>query len=104
MMLRIDQSILAGPVGQWRYNNNYLVDLNNDGFKDLVMGNLRRKYNRQDDMYSIIIFNDKKGNFRTNNVVNLPRPNFNDSWGYAVSIKPFDFNKDGFEDVVMKKN
>ena len=65
------------------------------------MGNLRRKYNRQDDMYSIIIFNDKKGNFRTNNVVNLPRPNFNDSWGYAVSIKPFDFNKDGFEDVVI---
>ena len=98
---RIDESILAGPTFNWRYNNNYLVDLNNDGFKDLVMGNLRRKYNRQDDMYSIIIFNDKKGNFRTNNVVNLPRPNFNDSWGYAVSIKPFDFNKDGFEDVVI---
>ena len=98
---RIDQSILVGPIYQWRYDNNYLVDLNNDGFKDLVMGNLRRKYNRQDDMYSIVIFNDKKGNFRTNNVVNLPRPNFNDSWGYARVIKPFDFNGDGFDDLTI---
>lgn len=98
---RIDQSILVGPNFQWRYDNNYLVDINNDGYLDLAMGNLRRKYNRQDDMYSIVIINDKKGFYKKENVINLPRPNFNESWGYARSIKPYDFNKDGYQDLLI---
>lgn len=98
---RIEQSILLGPNFQYRYDNNYIVDLNNDNYPDLVMGNLRRKNNDQDNMYSIVIINDKKGYFKKENLINLPRPKFNETWGYARVIKPYDFNKDGYSDLII---
>ena len=98
---RIPQKVLEGPVGQWRYSKNMLVDVNNDGFKDVVLGQLRRKDNKQDDLNSIVLINDKTGNFSASNMITLPRADFNKTWNYVRGILSKDLNNDGFQDLIF---
>jgi len=98
---RIPQTILVGPVGQWRYSKNMLVDVNNDGFKDVVLGQLRRKDNRQEDLNSIVLINDKTGNFSASNIITLPRADFNKTWNYVRGMLAIDLDKDGFQDLIF---
>jgi hypothetical protein len=78
-----------------------LSDLNNDGYDDLIMGQLRRMSNGQDDMASIVILNDKNGYFKQENLINLPYSNFNETWNYVRGIIATDINNDGFKDLIF---
>lgn len=98
--LRLPLDVVRGP-GSWRYASHALVDMNNDGFLDLIMGQLRKEGNSQDDLASKVVFNDGSGNFPTANVVDFPYPNFNNGWAYATSLSTFDFNGDGYLDVII---
>ncbi len=98
---RIPKSVLVGPIGQWRYSKNSLVDVNNDGYKDIVLGQLRRKDNKQDDLNSIVLINDKTGNFSESNMIALPRSNFNKTWNYVRGILSRDLNNDGYQDLIF---
>lgn len=98
---RIPQALLMGPSGQWRFSKSSLVDLNNDGFKDIVFGQLRRKDNKQDDLNSIVLINDKTGKFSSSNIIVLPRADFNKTWNYVRGILSRDLNNDGYQDLIF---
>jgi hypothetical protein len=87
--------------GSWRYTSNALADLNGDGYKDLLLGQLRKQDNGQDDLASKVVFNNGSGEFPAANSVDFPYPVFNNGWAYATSMTTFDFNEDGHLDVLI---
>lgn len=97
---RLPLDVVRGS-GSWRYQANQLVDLDNDGYLDLVLGQLRRSGNSQDDLYSKVVINNGSGAFPLTNVLELPLPNFNEGWAYATAITHFDVNDDGYQDILI---
>lgn len=99
---RLPLDIVRGASsGSWRYQTHTLADLNSDGYLDLVMGQLRKQGNDQDDLASKVVFNNGSGVFPIANVVDFPYPDFNDGWAYATSLAVFDFNDDSHLDVII---
>jgi len=93
--------LIWGQTGFWRYATHRLKDMDGDGYVDLVMGQLRRINNQQDELASKVVYNDKTGRFKEENVINLPYPNWNDGWTYVKTIQITDLNGDGSPDLIL---
>jgi len=98
---RYNELIKHGQTGFWRYYSNDLQDMDGDGFLDLVLGQLRRPNNQQDDMTSRIVYNDGTGHFSLANSVELPYTDWYNTWTYVNSLQPFDLNGDGLKDLIL---
>lgn len=98
---RFSRPVRDGPTGSWRYFSNDLHDMDGDGFLDLVLGQLRRINNQQDEMTSRVTFNDGTGHFLLANSVELPYADWNNTWTYAHSFQPIDLNSDGLKDLIF---
>ena len=82
-----------------RYYSEKIVDVNKDGSKDLILGQLKGP--QGDWAGSMIVFNDKKGYFTEANAVKLNSPDFNSGNTRTNDIAVTDINKDGLNDIVM---
>jgi hypothetical protein len=89
------------PSNQWRYRSNQLVDMNGDGFPDLVLGQQRRPRNLQDGLASKVVYNDGTGRFRQDRSVDLPYPPFFDGWTTVTSVAVADINADSRPDLIL---
>ena len=98
---RRNNTIIWGPNGGWRYASHRLQDLNGDGFVDLVMGQLRRIDNNQDELKNKVVFNDGQGQFTQDNVLELPHVEWNEGWTYVKNQLIADFNGDGLLDILF---
>ena len=97
----IDWRELTGPKSTdfFRYHRGNLVDINNDGFLDLVLGQQRDADITHVDQSSQVFLNQKNWKFKLHQV--LPRPQFNDGFTQVKSIVQADFNNDGTEDLLL---
>ena len=99
-----DSSIIKTVDGVGKHGNFYtgslLVDLNNDGILELVLGN--QGGTNSFSHKNIIVYQDGSGNFQEDTTVELP----NGLWGIetiTVDIKSADINSDGLPDLVMSQ-
>ena len=97
-----DELYLGNHVSQGlptRYFSEKIVDVNRDGSKDLILGQLKGP--QGDWAGSMIVFNDKKGFFTESNAVKLSSPDFNSGATRVNDSAVTDINKDGLNDIVM---
>jgi hypothetical protein len=97
-----DELYLGNHVSQGlptRYFSEKIVDVNRDGSKDLILGQLKGP--QGDWAGSMIVFNDKKGFFTEANAVKLSSPDFNSGATRVNDSAVTDINKDGLNDIVM---
>ena len=96
---RVSGEVLRNnPPEYWRHVGNALVDVDNDGDLDLVLGQI------QDDNlrwrpYSIVLPNDGTGHFSSR--IELPDPAFNRGHTAAQALTHFDLNDDGHQDLLL---
>ena len=97
----VDWKELTGPKNTdfYRYHRGNLIDINNDGFLDLVLGQQRDADITHVDQSSQVFLNQKNWKFLLHQV--LPRPQFNDGFTQVKSIVQADFNNDGTEDLLL---
>ncbi len=81
------------------YNSSLLVDLNNDGILELVLGHSGGKTSLSDK--NIIVYQDGKGNFQDDTFQELPNALWEDT--VNVDIKSTDINSDGLPDLVISQ-
>lgn len=98
---RISTNIIWGDTGYWRYASHRLKDMNNDGYVDLIMGQLRRINNLQDLLQNKIVYNNGAGVFPDASVRLLPYTSWNDGWTYTKNQLIEDFNQDGKLDILL---
>ena len=98
---RRSDALVWGPTGSFRYANHLLIDTNGDGHLDLVMGQLRRLNNDQEELASRVVLNDGEGNFLLANAVSLPYAEFNAGYTYAKALLAVDIDNDGDNDLVL---
>lgn len=100
---RLPDSLYLGPYASsgsaTRYYSEKIIDVNRDGSKDLILGQLKGP--QGDWAGSMIVFNDKKGYFNEANAVKLNSPDFNSGNTRTNDIAVTDINKDGLNDIVM---
>jgi hypothetical protein len=82
-----------------RYYSEKLVDVDHDGFKDLILNQLR--VIQGDWAGSMLIFNDGNGYFDATNSLKLNSPDFNSGHTRGNDCAVFDINKDGLEDILI---
>lgn len=99
--LRIPLSLLTGPTGFWRHAMERLADMDNDGHVDVILTQLRKIDNQQDELHSKVVFNDGSGRFPAMNSVDLPYVSFNDTYTYVRAVGVYDLDDDGFLDLVF---
>ena len=99
-----DSSIIKTVDGVGKHGNFYnaslLVDINNDGILELVLGN--QGGTNSISHKSLVVFQDGEGNFQEDTVINLP----DGLWGVetiTVDVKSTDINLDGLPDLVMSQ-
>jgi len=97
----VDWKELTGPKNTdfYSYHRGNLIDINNDGFFDLVLGQKRDADITHVDQSSQVFLNQKNWKFLLHQV--LPRPQFNDGFTQVKSIVQADFNNDGSEDLCL---
>ena len=83
------QNVLGASSMRWTASE--LVDLDNDGSLDLVLGADSSR------SMSLILWNDGQGRFKTAPTM-LPSP---DPYFIVVDIMPLDLNSDGYQDLVF---
>jgi hypothetical protein len=101
---RIEQGILdGGPSAdnRWRYVVHAFADVNNDGFLDWIMGQLRRPNNKQEMLRSLVMLNDGKGKFPTADSIQLVPPQWNNGYTFTKKILPFHLDNDGYIDIII---
>lgn len=100
---RISSGYFCNPGACWRYATHRLYDLNNDGFLDLVMGQLRRRNNNQQELYNRVVWNDGNGRFKRS----ASYYEYSDDGGIDVSVTGqeiaivFDLDQDGKDEIVV---
>ena len=81
------------------YNSSLLVDLNNDGILELVLGHSGGTTSISSK--NIIVYQDGKGNFQDDTFQELPNALWEDA--VNVDIKSTDINSDGLPDLVISQ-
>ena len=87
------------PPDYWRHVGHALVDIDNDGDLDLALGNLRGPLAERATSVSMVAVNDGTGHYPQR--IELPHPDFNDGYTAVQFLTHFDFNEDGFEDLLL---
>jgi len=88
----------VGKSGNF-YNSSLLVDLNNDGILELVLGHSGGA--KSISSKNIIVYQDGKGNFQDDTFQELPNALWEDA--VNVDIKSTDINSDGLPDLVISQ-
>lgn len=91
----------SGPTGRWRQYANEFADVNNDGYPDLLVGQLRTFNNEQEDLSSFVLINNGEGKFLEKDAIALPRATWNEGYTNVRSILPIDLNQDGWLDLIF---
>ena len=93
-----DMVLYNRPLDWWNFIGNHLVDLDNDGALELVLGPLGTG-----DLGlgspSLVLVNDGTGHYPTR--IELPRPPFNEGYTRVSWLTHFDVNEDGFQDLLL---
>jgi len=98
----LESTHLSLDNGYWRHLENTFVDVDGDGYLDLVMGVMREAINPSHiNADSFVILNDGNGFFPVNNRITLPRTNFNNTWTEVTGILTEDVNNDGSVDLIF---
>jgi len=102
-------NLQTSTVGRTEYRLRYLawefVDVNDDGYPDLVGGQLRDyTHTPPEDAFkregsSVVLFNDGKGYF--SRITFLPQTEYNSSFTQVNSITSCDINSDGYSDLIL---
>jgi hypothetical protein len=82
-----------------RYYSEKLVDVNHDGFEDIILNQLRGP--QGDYAGSMLIFNDGNGYFTAANAIKLNSPEFNSGNTRGNDSVVIDVNKDGLDDILI---
>lgn len=80
------------------------IDLNGDGFADLMLsitnGGTHDVFYRTP--YIQLLVNDGTGHFRDETAIRLPQDKSPDAGGWLMSLTPVDFNRDGAMDILAE--
>ena len=76
-----------------------LIDMNNDGFVDLLINDVYSPTNTYANRFRIL-WNNKKGDFNQNNSVTISIPND----FYVTDINAHDINGDGIKEIILPMN
>ena len=91
------------PFQSFQIGDIEVVDLNNDGFNDIIMCGHDHAY--QIDGYPnppVVFWGSSSGKFGGLNFTQLPPPRL--GYGITTSLCFYDFNGDGFKEIVVEKN
>ena len=98
--VRAPHELLHNPEPEfWRHYANGLIDLDNDGDLDLVLGQMRDLDPTHVNQFSIALLNDGAGHYPHR--IELPHPAFNDAYTEVNGLTAFDVNDDGFRDLLL---
>jgi hypothetical protein len=76
-----------------------LIDMNNDGFVDLIINDVYSPTNSYANRFRIL-WNNKKGEFNQNNSITISIPND----FYVTDINAHDINGDGIKEIILPMN
>ena len=102
----LDLSFFGEPYEPWQYHyflnfrtSSELVDINKDGYIDLIMGT------DEDIERFTVLWGNEKG-FNTKNKTIIPKPEYEVSWGmgHLVDIKIFDLDNDGNNEIILVRS
>ena len=96
---RAPPALRYNPPEHWYHLQGHLVDLDNDGDIDLSLGQNRDIFPATVNQFSIVLLNDGTGRYPVR--IELPRPAFNDGYTSVRGQTDFDFDGDGFQDLLM---
>ena len=101
---RIPHEILDGPLDSdfYRYHSSKFVDVNKDGYLDIVLGQQRDGDISHINQSSRIFLNNRQGFF--DQYKDLPLPSFYDGFTRVKGIETLDINQDGRLDLVLAHN
>ena len=94
-----DELLHNPPPEFWRHVGNDLVDLDNDGDLDLVLGQIRDLDPTHINQFSIVLANDGAGHYPAR--IELPHPAFGDGHTAVEALTHFDVNGDGLHDLLL---
>jgi hypothetical protein len=101
---RIAEATLVGDKAAgdyFRYGRGALIDLNGDGYDDLVLGQIRDNHATHIRQTSYVVYNDRAGNFPQSGRVVLPLPDFYFGYTSVEAIASGDLNGDGRPDLIL---
>ena len=87
------------PPDYWRHVGHTFADIDNDGDLDLALGHLRGTRPERATSVSMVAVNDGTGHYPQR--IELPQPSFNEGYTAVQFMTHFDFNEDGFEDLLL---
>ena len=95
---RVSYEVLRNPPDFRQYVGSDLVDLDNDGDLELVLGQLSPGPLGLGSP-TVVLVNDGTGHYPTR--IDLPRPPFNGGYTRVSWLTPFDVNENGFQDLLL---
>ena len=87
------------PPDYWRHVGHTFADIDNDGDLDLALGHLRGTRPERATSVSMVAVNDGTGHYPQR--IELPHPDFNEGYTAVQFMTHFDFNEDGFDDLLL---